>query len=637
MSKKTGSRDTRKGPIQKTFQVKKVTAAAIAVIVLEELSRNYADVCNFAEAVSFAREGNIALALASVDDARLRAERAGAVATPRAVWVFAQASSVMKKCFSPDVDPWPDTKALWFRTERRCERLNRKFDLLLDRLIKGVKPHPWSGTMKRFYEGLRYVLGTEVPVEDVLLMAHYGPGSTTSVRGEDVNFVRKVESNECVPLCVDLAARALVFDKATWVHLGLDPVYAGSESAREGFIRVASEQLRANVTSHDRLMFIFKNMNSLRSIGAQPTCSGMVQLGVHSVGMNLLKKVKIDLADQDWNRKLARKGSLHWDDTDPYCTLDKSNASNMIAAKLVQNFFPPNWAKFLQKTRTPGYEAPPQLGGGLHTYHMYAGMGNGTTFFVETLIFWAATYATQDLPIEEYVQKHEYAVYGDDVILRRSHALRYMRFAAFLGFAFNRSKTFIEGPFRESCGSDYYAGTPVRAAYLQSENGEVQLPELISFHNTLADSRLFPLQRACERLRSLARGNLYPVLPTDPQGNLGFRPTGRGHYDVVKNARGDVLLSEAWQRPRTYMLEVKPKFGDLGTLDPWTQIAVSLLRAKQDKSNTGWSLPIRGLVNYRVIAERDLERDDLKVMLLNQLRRLCVWKDTPWWRDSRGI
>lgn len=635
MSKKT--MPTAKRRANAKFQVKKLTAARVAVVVLEELSREYPDVCNFAEAVSLARGGDMYLALLSVMD--LQAPLlSNAETSARAYWAHAQAVSVLKKCVDPSFDPWPDTKAKWFRTEERCRKLNKKFDAMTARRIKGDREVPYSVELHRFYEALLHVLGNEVPVDDVLESAHYGPGSTIGVRGQDINFVRKVESNECVPLAVELAARALVFDKATWVHLGLDPAYAHLESARNGFIRVAREQLLANVTSHDRLMFIFKSMTSLRSIGAQPTCSGMLQLGLHSVGMKLLKeRAGIDLHDQGWNRQLAAEGSRDWDKADPWCTLDKSDASNLIANGLVKNFFPPAWAKFLQRTRTPGYVAPPELGGGEFQYHMYAGMGNGTTFFVETLIFWAATAATQDLPVEEYVKQRPYAVYGDDVILRRSHAERYMRFAEFLGFRFNRSKTFTEGPFRESCGADFLAGVPVRPASLSSETGAVDLPTLISFHNNLADNKVFPLKRACERLRQLSREYLYPILPTDPQGDLGYRPIDCAYYDIVRDAQKRAVISDPWQRPRTYVLDVKPKWGDLGELDAWTQIAVSLLRAKQDGPSDSWSLPVRGLVNYKVTSERDLERDDLRTMLLNQLRRLSVWKGQPWWQEARGL
>lgn len=632
---KIGNGKGRTASKKAPFQVKPVHAGIVASIVLEELSREYSDVCNYLEAAALARRGELFLALTSVLDCKHSGDT---VVTPRAVWAQSQAEAVLKKCVDPEYDPWPETARVWFRTENRCRRLNQKFDALMSRRKRGEKPLPYAKELYRFYEGLSHVLGTEVPESDIAEEAYYGPGSSTTVRGQDVNFVRKAESNECVPLAIDIAAKALMHDKCAWELHGMDPVYAHLPSAQEGFLRVTRELLSKSVVRHDRLMFIFKNMTSLRSIGAQPTVSGMVQLGVHVIGKRLLlERAGIDLSDQTLNQKMAAMGSRDWEIDDPWCTLDKSNASNLIARALIQNFFPPAWARFLTRIRTPGYEAPPQLGGEQHAYEMYAGMGNGTTFFVETLVFWAATYATQDLPLEKYVLEHPYAVYGDDVVLRRSHAERYMRFARFLGFQFNEKKTFLKGPFRESCGADYYNGVPVRPATLESESGELNLPQLVSFHNNLADNKVFPLLGACAKLRRLARTHLYPQLPTDPAGDLGFRPIGVAHYDIVRDRDGNALVSPTWQRPRTFVLKVKPKFGGLGELDGWTQIAVALLRARQDGPQGEFSLPIRGAVNFRVVPEQDIDRTDTVTMLVNQLRRLEVRKQQPWWEASRGL
>jgi len=198
-------------------------------------------------------------------------------------------------------------------------------------------------------------------------------------------------------------------------------------------------------------------------------------------------------------------------------------------------------------------------------------------------------------------------------------------------------KTFLDGPFRESCGADFYAGVAVRPATVDSETGILTMQDLIGIHNTLADNRTFPMEKACGRIVRLFKERMYPLVPTDPAGNLGFRPLGeRSVYDIVRDNQGKAILSSAWHRPRSYILSVKPQFADLGVLDPWTQIAVSLLRARQSESAENWSLPVRKLVSLRVIAEQDLQRRDLGLMLKNQLARLAVLKSMPWWKESRG-
>jgi hypothetical protein len=325
------------------------------------------------------------------------------------------------------------------------------------------------------------------------------------------------------------------------------------------------ERLASKVNDTDDLMFVHKNIAVKRSICAQPTASGAVQLGVHVAISRRLLDVGIDLSNQGWNQALARRGSLNWEEADPFCTLDKKDASALLCASLPRVLFPAAWFKLLNRTRTPRYLTPPEMGGEVHTYEMYGGMGNGTTFCVQTLVFWACAYATSECSnVEEFVRQREYAVYGDDVILRRSHAQRYMSLMTYLGFRFNKQKTFLDGPFRESCGADFYQGTPVRPATLDSESGVLRDLDLIGIHNTLADSR-FPLLGACARIRTLWGRYVYPQTPTDPSGNLGFRPVGGiPYYSVVKDRSGKVLISDPWQRPRTYVMEVRAKHANLG-------------------------------------------------------------------------
>ena len=631
MSKKTTK--SRVPGSKAPFQVKPVMATEVAAIILEELSRHYGSNCNYLDAATLVRRGEIYLGLTAIEQQH---HARGAVSSPRDWWVRAQALAAVKKLVDPALDRWPLTKESWFRTEERCRKLNLKFTALRNRRERGEKPLPMEYELQRFYKGLHYVLGDTPPLDDITEEAYYGPGSTVSIRGRDVHYARKVEAEECVPQAVELAARALVHDRAAWAHIGMDPHYSYNEDAREGFIRVMRERLQGKVVTHDRLMFIHKNIEVMRSIGAQPTCSGMLQLGVHTVVSNLLLKVGVDLRDQHKNQHLAYLGSKDWTSSNPICTLDKKDASNLIALMVPMLFFPPAWAKLLGRIRTPGYEAPPELGGGKHSYHMYAGMGNGTTFCVETLIFWAASFATSKYgSVEGYVKSGTFAVYGDDVILLRDHAKRYMRLAKFLGFRFNAKKTFLDGPFRESCGADFYDGVPVRPATVDSETPNLEMLDLIGIHNTLADNRTFPLDGACEKIRRLWATRIRPQIPTDPQGNLGFRPINCAHYTLVETGQ---VVSDWWQRPRCYIVEAKPQYADLGNLDPWTQIAVALLRGRQSaESADRWSLPARAsLVKTQVKPEQDLRRKDLVLMLRNQLERLADRKAQPWWDDHRG-
>jgi hypothetical protein len=97
-------------------------------------------------------------------------------------------------------------------------------------------------------------------------------------------------------------------------------------------------------------------------------------------------------------------------------------------------------------------------------------MGNGFTFELESLIFYATA-----LAVHEYLGINEViSVYGDDVILSSSGYHLFSEFSGFLGFIVNPSKSFFEGPFRESCGSHYYSGVDCKPVFLKERLSNVE-------------------------------------------------------------------------------------------------------------------------------------------------------------------
>lgn len=89
---------------------------------------------------------------------------------------------------------------------------------------------------------------------------------------------------------------------------------------------------------------------------------------------------------------------------------------------------------------------------------MFSSMGNGATFSLETLLFWA---------LGKSVGSREIQVYGDDVVIESHLVEDYKRLTAFVGFRFNDSKTFTSGPFRESCGGNYFRGVDITPVYIR--------------------------------------------------------------------------------------------------------------------------------------------------------------------------
>jgi hypothetical protein len=57
------------------------------------------------------------------------------------------------------------------------------------------------------------------------------------------------------------------------------------------------------------------------------------------------------------------------------------------------------------------------------------------------------------------------SVYGDDVVISSQAAQTAKEFYSLLGLKINDDKSFIDGPYRESCGEEYYNGINLTSAY----------------------------------------------------------------------------------------------------------------------------------------------------------------------------
>jgi len=110
-------------------------------------------------------------------------------------------------------------------------------------------------------------------------------------------------------------------------------------------------------------------------------------------------------------------------------------------------------------------------------------MGNGFTWELESLIFWAIAV----ILCEEDVcySADDVSVYGDDITLPSSLSSRYADVCSLLGFKVNQSKSFSTGYFRESCGDYYYAGVNINPFYFRNP-----VSDLVSLYDTANRSRL---------------------------------------------------------------------------------------------------------------------------------------------------
>lgn len=198
-----------------------------------------------------------------------------------------------------------------------------------------------------------------------------------------------------------------------------------------------------------------KNAKTDRFACKEPTGNMLIQSAIGRHIRTRLKRRGIDLNRQERNRSLARLGSI----TGELATIDLKSASNSVTLRLCQLLLPPEWYAALMACRS----AEGKIDGTWHRWEMISSMGNGFTFELESLIFWALSESVRRLTGVPGVV----SVYGDDIIAPTacSHAL--IAVLNYAGFRVNYDKSFIKGPVRESCGGHYYHGTDITPIYIR--------------------------------------------------------------------------------------------------------------------------------------------------------------------------
>lgn len=210
-----------------------------------------------------------------------------------------------------------------------------------------------------------------------------------------------------------------------------------------------------------------KTFKSLRMIVPNTALGGLYSNGLGVVLVQRLKDSGYDVKVlPDVHKKLAQVASRTGDSA----TVDQSLASDNITTELVELLFPFRWAKALMKGRIGTLVVN---GDRIETKTMST-MGIGFTFPLQMLVFLGLTHACLSLYQESVgkVRNPRISVFGDDLICPVEIKTLLTETFSQLGLVFNEDKSFWIGPFRESCGGDYYRGLDVRPAYLPRWEGK---------------------------------------------------------------------------------------------------------------------------------------------------------------------
>nr|UJQ85127.1 MAG: hypothetical protein 3 [Leviviridae sp.] len=315
---------------------------------------------------------------------------------------------------------------------------------------------------------IRSVLGDLSPslIMSIISDGSHGPGSTLSNYGKRVTeYYKYSDFPYTVTKSASMYALAAISANPRWMDI-LEGSGRRKDIPTPGTPQYQKElQIFwscTDVADSDSITFVPKDAKTERPIAVGASLNTFLQLGVKSYMERRLKKVGIDLTTQEVNQERARLGSLQ-DNSSSFVTIDLSSASDTISYELVKLLLDPFWFAFLDDLR---HKSGKLDDGTVIHYQKFSAMGNGFTFPLESLIFWAICKAS----IEEsglQCNRNDIVVFGDDIILRKHSYPVAISALKWSGFTTNVEKSFFDGPFRESCGKDYYSGTDVRPIYLK--------------------------------------------------------------------------------------------------------------------------------------------------------------------------
>lgn len=361
-----------------------------------------------------------------------------------------QATKLLSKATFLRGLPSPRERALakWSESEAACRATNRRVVM-----SKGPRPDGLNGILHSAVRNVAAVL-RDVPYDEILLSCGWGPGVSSSCKGRRTTGYDKFTSKpEVTPDLLPVAHHVLNMWRP-WPSAVLGAI--DDETGLPLACSLIPNTLP--VTRGNKVAFVPKNSKTDRAIAVEPTVNSFLQKGIGSVIRKRLRRAGVDLSDQGRNRLLARRGAVYGD----LCTIDLESASDTIAIELVRLLLPPAWFSLLDRARS---KWGTHDGDSWFYWEKFSSMGNGFTFELETLIFWALTKACCD----EVSSDAPLSVYGDDIICDARVFSRVCDVFAWCGFKVNVRKSFSTGSFRESCGEDFFRGLNVRPLFIKEQ------------------------------------------------------------------------------------------------------------------------------------------------------------------------
>lgn len=415
-----------------------------------------------------------------------------------------QRENLLKKYVRSSADADRSAITLFKSMNERARTLQFADTPLTEELIDFMKSRAYDIFMSK--DNHIQLQRNTLDLRDCIDQGKAGPGSSAKVRHSD--FYRKMFDG---PMTV------------TSIDLYMLYKYTISNRWREAE-NIRSQRFKVDVVEGSSLSCVPKTKDISRTICSEPSLNMFFQLGAGRIIERLLQKFyHIDLSLQpDINRSLAKLGSIDGS----YATIDLKSASDSISLNLVRAFLPPEVLESLMRIRS----TKTRIEGEYIDLHIMSSMGNGFCFPLQTMIFaMICEFAYRKLSIK--AKPH---VFGDDIICVSEAYDLICQLLECLGFIVNDTKSFSTGPFRESCGNDYYSGVNVRSVYIRSIRNDAEVYSAFNRLHRWSVLHSKPLLRTLSFLLGLATRRLY--IPYHESDAAGFKvPAYFAGANVTRN------------------------------------------------------------------------------------------------------
>jgi len=363
-------------------------------------------------------------------------------------------------------------------------------------------------------------------VDGIMSNVDFGPGSSPGCTFND--FASKLGASSLGasnPFLIKL------FEAWTSHH----PARVDSELTRY-LQRGAPEVIRSVL-----LTAVPKTKEIARLVKPEPPLNMFFQKGIQAVMEERLRNhFSVDLSTQPlYNAELARIGSLDGS----YGTIDLKQASDYLSHRLCSRFIPQGSLRWLERTRSDLVTLPWKKGEITIPLAMMATMGNAWCFPLQTVIFCCvveAVYRSLGLPFdrisrtwvryddqrhvwETQVEPGSWGVFGDDIVVRRDAYDSVVRLLTYLGFKPNLDKSFNEGRFRESCGSDWLDGFNVRGVYIKTLKTPQSRASVFNRLSAWSSRTGVMLPFSLQLLYAVCKGDRAPIVPVWENEDAGIK------------------------------------------------------------------------------------------------------------------